>query len=462
MSEHTIDAITACIQDGSRSAEDIYAAYRERVEQENPRLNALIHLYSQDQTDTEAAGELSGVPIAVKDNMLVKGEPVTAASNILQGYHASYDATAVANLRAAGARFMGATNMDEFAMGSSGEHSYYGATVNPHGSGRVPGGSSSGSAAAVAAGLVPAALGSDTGGSIRQPASFCGIVGFKPTYGAISRSGLIAMGSSLDQIGTLTNTVADARQLFRVMRGQDAADSTTLPDSAFAHEESAAEPTTIGVPRHLFGEGVDEDVVEQFEVALQSLEQRGYTVKEVSLPSLRYALAAYYIIMPAEVSSNLARFDGVRYGLYRQGRDLLGDYMQTRQDGFGDEPRRRILLGTYMLSEGYYDAYYGQAMRVRQLIRQDLERIFEDVDVIATPTSPTPAFRIGETTDPLTMYMQDAFTVPANLAGIPALSVPAGPVARDGDQLPTGLQLMAPHTYEERLFTLGRRYTGEA
>ncbi|MDP2649969.1 MAG: Asp-tRNA(Asn)/Glu-tRNA(Gln) amidotransferase subunit GatA, partial [bacterium] len=379
----------------------------------------------------------------------------SAGSKILENYVASYDAFVVEKLKAQHAVFLGRTNMDEFAMGSSTENSAFGVTKNPHDLKRVPGGSSGGSAAAVAAGLALAALGSDTGGSVRQPAALCGVIGLKPTYGTVSRRGLIAMGSSLDQIGTFGKNTEDARLLFEAVRGHDGMDSTSLADDFFT-DTANGELKVIGVPRNFLKEGVDADVLERFEKVLTNLASAGYEVRDIDLPNVRYALPAYYIIMPAEASTNLARFDSLRYGVAHEGDSLLEDYKKTRGEGFGMETRRRILIGTFVLSSGYADAYYRKAEAVRELIRADFAHAFENVDVIATPTSPVPAFKIGErATDPLAMYAADIFTVPVNMAGVPAVSVPMGTVERDGTHLPTGLQFIAPHGAEGRLFVLG-------
>jgi aspartyl-tRNA(Asn)/glutamyl-tRNA(Gln) amidotransferase subunit A len=410
---------------------------------------------------------LLGIPIAMKSNILIKGKRVTACSKMLENYIASYDATVTKRLRDAGAIFIGSTNMDEFAMGSSTENSAFGVTHNPHELSRVPGGSSGGSAAAVAMGStenkrggVPAAIGTDTGGSVRQPASLCGVVGLKPTYGAVSRSGVIAMGSSLDQVGPLTHTVTDTELLFNIMRGVDPYDATTYPEGTYPAIEKK-EQYRIGVPRAFLKEGIDRDVLARFESALEMLARAGHEVVDVHLPYMEKGLAAYYVVMPAEVSSNLARYDGMRYGLHISGDDLLGDYMQTRREGFGKEVRRRILLGTYVLSAGYYDAYYGKGEAVRGLMRQELAEAYQHVDIIATPTAPTPAFKIGEKTDPLAMYLGDIYTVPANLTGVPALSVPMGTVKRDGHSLPVGIQFIGTHAGEDRLFDIGKRFLKE-
>ncbi len=420
--------------------------------------------YAEQGSDTPP---LLGVPIALKNNILVKGKRATGGSKILEHYTATYDATVVRKLQEAGAIIVGATNLDEFAMGGSTENSAFGPTKNPVDTTRVPGGSSGGSAAAVAMGAVPAALGTDTGGSIRQPASYCGLVGYKPTYGAVSRSGLMAMGSSLDQAGPFAHTVSDAQLLHTVIAGRDPLDSTTIDEDTYP-EVTLKETYTIGIPRDFIQEGVDEDVLEVFEEHVSALKAAGHTVRDVSLPLFEKGLAAYYVVMPAEVSSNLARYDGIRYGLSVEGDTLLDVYQKTRAVGFGEEVKRRILLGTYVLSAGYYDAYYGKAEAARELMRQELSDVFRIVDIVLLPTTPTPAFPFGAQSDPLSMYKQDIFTVPVNLTGVPALSIPAGTVCRDatnkpcgeqsqGTQLPVGVQYIAPHGGDTRLFDLGKK-----
>lgn len=399
---------------------------------------------------------LLGVPVAVKNNILVAGKKATAASKILENYVASYDATIITRLKEAGAIIVGATNMDEFAMGGSTENSAFGITRNPHDESRVPGGSSGGSAAAVAMGAVPVALGTDTGGSIRQPASYCGLVGLKPTYGAVSRFGLIAMGSSLDQAGPLTNTVADAELVHTIIAGQDPMDATTLPDAVYG-DVPVKSTYRFGVPRTFLQSGIDADVLTAFEAHVEALKAAGHEVVDIDLPLFEQGLAAYYIVMPAEVSSNTARYDGIRFGLSVDGKDLLAVYEQTRGAGFGAEVKRRILLGTYVLSSGYYDAYYGKAEAVREAMREELRSHFKSVDFILTPTAPTPAFKIGSQEDPLSMYRQDIFTVPVNLTGVPALSFPMGTVERDSKSLSVGVQYIAPHGGEARLFDIGKR-----
>jgi aspartyl-tRNA(Asn)/glutamyl-tRNA(Gln) amidotransferase subunit A len=399
---------------------------------------------------------LTGIPIAVKDLILLNGKRVSGGSKILEGYRATYDATAIAKLKAQGVVFLGRTNMDEFGMGSSTENSAYKVTKNPLDTSRVPGGSSGGSAAAVAMNGAIAALGTDTGGSVRQPASFCGLVGLKPTYGAVSRNGLIAYGSSLDQIGPLTKTVADAEIIFNAIKGHDPMDSTSLSDK---ENPETPKEFTIGVPRHFLGEGIDAEVLANFNESVKRLESLGVKVKEVTLPNIYYSLAVYYILAPAEASSNLSKFDGVRYGLHKDGDNLLGDYLETKGAGFGAEVRRRIVLGTYILSHGYYDAYYTKANKVRSVLRKDFADAFKEVDAIVMPVSPVPAFKIGEKSDdPLSMYLADIFTVTANLVGVPAMSVPSGFTTRDGVDLPLSMQFLAPHRREDILFALGKLF----
>jgi len=399
----------------------------------------------------EEVGVLAGVPVAVKDNICIKGMRTTCASKILENFVSPYDATVVEKLKAADAVFLGKTNLDEFAMGSSTENSYFGPTRNPHDPERVPGGSSGGSAAALAAGEAVLALGSDTGGSIRQPASFCGVVGLKPTYGRVSRYGLVAFASSLDQIGPMAKNVKDTALLLNVISGYDPRDSTSapveVPDFTKALDEGI-EGIRIGLPREYFAEGLEDEVREKVLEAVDILKGEGAEVVEVSLPHTKYAIATYYIVAPAEASSNLARYDGVKYGFRAEGRDLYEMYCNTRSQGFGEEVKRRIMLGTYTLSAGYYEAYYLKALKVRTLIKQDFEEAFETCDLLATPTSPTVAFRLGEkVADPLTMYLSDVYTVSVNLAGLPGISVPCG----SSDGLPVGLQLIGRPFDEETL-----------
>ncbi len=402
---------------------------------------------------------LQGVPVAIKDNIATGDLPTTCGSRILRGYVSPYEATVVRRLRNAGAVVVCTTNMDEFAMGSSTEHSAYGPTRNPMDPSRVPGGSSGGSAAAVAAGITPIALGSETGGSVRQPASFCGVVGAKPTYGRVSRYGLVAFASSLDQVGVLGRTVADAAVGLRVIAGRDPYDATSVAapvsdyTAAAARGSAADKPLAgrvIGRPREYFPPGLDGETRARCDEALDALMKLGATVRDVSLPHTEYAIPVYYIVAPAEASSNLARFDGVRYGLRVDAEALVAMYEGTRSAGFGPEVTRRILLGTYVLSAGYYDAYYRKAQEVRALVADDFRRVFADgVDMLFTPTTPAPAFRIGAISDPYQMYLNDIFTATANLAGVPAISVPIG----TAQGLPVGGQLIAPHFGEEMMFS---------
>lgn len=454
---------------------ELWEACTEAAEAKNPELNAFLEIFEADEAAIDAAQKriddgglqssksdlLLGIPLAIKDNILIEGKIASAASKMLENYRATYDATVIKKLKEAGVLFLGRTNMDEFAMGSSTEHSAFGPTRNPLDTERVPGGSSGGSAAAVAAHMVIAALGSDTGGSIRQPAAHTGLIGLKPTYGAVSRSGLIALGSSLDQIGPLAKTVEDARILYEAIRGQDSLDATSIPSSLYLPPD-VGEKMRIGIPRHLLRDGVDEGVLSAFGSTLERLKDSGHTLVDIELPASAYALASYYVVLPAEVSTNLARLDGIRYGLARRppaGR-LLDDYLQSRTEGFGPETKRRILLGTYVLSSGYIDAYYRKAGAARELLRSEYKRAFEQCDVIAFPTTPSPAFKLGEKSGPLAMYLEDIFTVTANLTGMPALSVPMGLVNQKGSPpaggLPVGMHFTAAPGAENLLFDIGK------
>lgn len=448
-----------------------YEDMRKVIDVEDPNIHAFLEIYDDAREDAihatkrykeegENAPMLLGQPLGIKNNILIKGKKATAGSKMLEHYVAPYDATIITRMKEQGAVFIGATNLDEFAMGSSTENSAFGVTKNPIDQTRVPGGSSGGSGAAVAMGAVVAALGTDTGGSVRLPASFCGTVGFKPTYGRISRYGLIAMGSSLDQAGTITNSVRDAEIIFNVISGKDTFDATTINADTYPMV-GIKEKYTIGVPRDFLGAGMDADVLSAFNKTIEELTRIGHTVVDVSLPLMERGLAAYYIVMPAEVSSNLARYDGVRFGLHAEGDTLFEDYTKTRALGFGDEVKRRILLGTYVLSAGYYDAYYGKAELVRTMMREELRAVYKNVDLIMTPTAPTPAFKIGEKSDPLSMYLGDIFTVPINLTGVPAISIPSGSVERGGIMLPVGVQYIAPHAGDERLFDFGKKIYDE-
>lgn len=406
-------------------------------------------------------GPLSGKRIALKDNILFEGHKASASSKILENYTATYDATVVKRLKEAGAIIVGRTNCDEFAMGASTENSAFGLTKNPHDLSRVPGGSSGGSAAALAAGLADIAIGSDTGGSIRQPAALCGVVGLKPTYGRVSRHGLIALASSFDQIGPFTKTVAEAELVYNIIKGKDPLDSTTIDDETYPRTRPFNK--TIGIPKAFVeSEGVSREVKENFAQAVERFKSLGYTVKEVDLSYIKYALAVYYIVMPAEASSNLARFDGVKFGLHQEGETGIEDYFKTRGAGFGEEVRRRIILGTYVLSSGYYDAYYGKAIEARRLITEELRKLFQEVDLMLTPTTPGPAWKIGEKSkSPLEMYLEDIFTVHANVSGCPAISLPSGFAGVDGKNLPLGIELTADLGREYNLFVAGKDFLGE-
>ncbi|MBU1245016.1 Asp-tRNA(Asn)/Glu-tRNA(Gln) amidotransferase subunit GatA [Myxococcota bacterium] len=461
----------------------VWEAFEARIRRYNPVLNAFLHINAQAAAEAAeidrrvAAGEdpgpLCGVPVAVKDNIVTTGMPTTCASRILEGWVSPYDATVVKKLKAAGAVIAGKTNLDEFAMGGSNENSAFGVVRNPWDLRVVPGGSSGGSAAAVAARLVPLALGSDTGGSVRQPASFTNLYGLKPTYGRVSRSGLVAFASSLDQIGPLARTAADAQLLYEALAGHDPLDSTSLTDADLpAAPDPGDRPLRIGVVREFFAEGLDPQVRAVMERALESLKAAGAGITEVSLPSSRFGIAIYYLLATSEASSNLSRYDGVRYSTRAPDAQNLEElYSRTRGHGFGPEVKRRILLGTYALSAGYYDAYYRKAQQVRTLIRREVAAAFETCDLLFGPTVPTPPFAIGALVDdPLSMYLSDMYAVVANLAGVPALSVPAGfadvgPSAADGvtadgvgtmARLPVGMQFLAKPGHENTLFALSR------
>ena len=474
LNELTITEAACALRAKECTVRELWDACAGAAKKSNPELNAYIELFTADEAAIAAAqaridaeqvgGEvaplLCGIPLAIKDNILIKGHVASAASKMLANYEAAYDATVIEKLKEAGALFLGRANMDEFAMGSSTEHSAYGPSRNPHDPARVPGGSSGGSASAVAANMAIAALGTDTGGSIRQPAAHTGLVGLKPTYGAVSRYGSIALGSSLDQIGPLAKSVADAKALFNTLKGADKRDATSNPEGLFPTREHDGH-LRIGVPR-TFIEGVDADVKAVFEGTLAHLAADGHTLVDIDLPTSKYALPVYYVIMPAEASTNLARYDGIRYGLAKRGATLLDDYIETKTEGFGPETQRRILLGTFVLSSGYIDAYYRKAEAARNILRDEYAKAFESCDVVAFPTTPSPAFAFGEkSNDPVSMYLEDIFTVTANLTGMPALSVPMGTAERDGSTLPIGIHFTAAHGDEEALFKIGAAVTGE-
>ncbi len=448
---------------GDFTAVELAEVCLKNIKEKNEEINAYLEIYDDVLEQAQEADkriknkdnvtELTGIPIALKDNILNEGRTVSAGSKILENYKGTYDATVVKKLKDAGVVFIGRTNMDEFGFGSSTENSAYGVVKNPFDTSRVAGGSSGGSTAAVAIHTALGSFGSDTGSSVRLPASFCGLYGLKTTYGSVSRYGLIAFGSSLEQIGPMGKTLSDIEILFNATKGKDKMDSMSRD---FDNQDKVKSKLTIGIPRHFMEEGVDEDVLENFNQSVEKLKALGHEIKDIELPNIKYSLAVYYVIMPAEASSNLSRFDGIKYGLNKDGEDLLGDYLETREAGFGAEVKRRVILGTHVLSSGYYDAYYNKANIVRELIKSDFDKAFEGVDAILTPTSPTPAFKIGEKKDPLSMYLADIFTTPANVTGIPALSVPSGTVQRDGKDLPVGLQIMANHGREDIIFSIGR------
>ncbi|MEK7182188.1 MAG: Asp-tRNA(Asn)/Glu-tRNA(Gln) amidotransferase subunit GatA [Patescibacteria group bacterium] len=461
--------------DGDFSSEELTKECLKIIKEKNKNINAYLEVFEEsalkqaDEADKKIkegnCTELTGIPLAIKDNILIKGKKVSAGSKILEGYTATYDATVIEKLKNAGAVFLGRTNMDEFAMGSSTETSAFGVTRNPLDTERVPGGSSGGSASAVAMNSCLGALGSDTAGSIRQPSSFCGLVGLKPTYGSVSRNGLIALGSSLDVIGPIAKTVSDVEIIFNIIKGKDELDSTSISQNHKISKSQNQEEKTIGVPSFVNEiDGLDNFTKNNFNESVKKLEKLGYKIKEISLPNIKYAVPAYYIFLPAEASANLARFDGVRYGLHENGKNGIDDYFKTRGAGFGKEVRRRIIIGTYVLSAGYYDAYYNKAQTVRELIKKDFEEAFKEVDAIITPTTTGPAFKIGEKiNDPIKMYLEDIFTGPANHAGLPAISIPSNkkPDGNFESGLPLGLQIIASHTREDVLFEISKNFLGE-
>jgi len=473
LEELTIQSASSGLRRRDFSSTELTRYYLQNIGEKNSSLNAYLDIYAEEALETagrvdrmikdgESLPDLAGIPLAVKDNIVCAGKKTTAGSKILGNFISPFEATVIRRLKNNGAVILGKTNLDEFAMGSSTENSAFGPTKNPHDYTRVAGGSSGGSAAAVAADMCLGALGSDTGGSIRQPSSFCGIVGFKPTYGAISRHGLIAMASSLDQIGPMAKSVEDIWMIFSSIAGKDEFDATSsrnyITPKMNPDKEFSLKNLRVGVPREYFTGGLEKGVEEIIKKSVKKLEKAGTEIKEVSLPNLKYALATYYIITPAEISANMARFDGIRYGLRnKHARSLREIYEFSRHEGLGSEVKRRILLGTYILSAGYYDAYYLKAQKMRQLIRQDFKKIFEEVDLIAGPTTPSPAFKIGEKTDdPLKMYLEDIYTVSVNLAGLPAISLPADKLEKENKKLPVGLQLIGNWFKEENLLSFGK------
>jgi aspartyl-tRNA(Asn)/glutamyl-tRNA(Gln) amidotransferase subunit A len=456
-----IQEISKGIKEKLFSAQEVTSFFIKRIKEKNNQVFSFLEvdqeraLSQAKKIDQEKEKPvLAGVPVAFKDNIMVKGMKCTAGSKMLENYIAPYNAFVVEKLEKAGAIILGKTNMDEFAMGSSTEQSSFGITKNPLDLTKVPGGSSGGSAAAVASGMTCFALGSDTGGSIRQPASFCGVVGMKPTYGAVSRYGLMAMASSLDQIGPITRTVAEAETVFNLISGKDSKDSTSL-DYSYSLFNDEVKKLRIGIPKEYLTEGISKEVKEKVVQAITKAEKDGFEIQEVSLPHSQYALAVYYIIMPSEVSSNMARYDGLKYGFSESKNDLISMYFNNRKEGLGAEVKRRIILGNFTLSSGYYDAYYKRAQKVRNLIVEDFKEVFKKVDLILAPVSPTLPFAIGERTkNPLEMYLSDMFTVNANLAGLPAISLPCGEV----NGLSVGMQIMAPCFQENKMFKIGKHF----
>lgn len=446
---------------------DLVDSYLEKIKERNERLNAYLEIFHDDiESQIKIAEEkfandtatlMTGIPIAIKDNILFEGHIASASSKMLGNHVATYDAFVIEKLKDEGVIILGRTNMDEFAMGSSTQTSAYGVTRNPFDEERVPGGSSGGSAVAVASNMALVSLGTETCGSVRQPSSFCGLVGIKPTYGSVSRSGIIAMGSSLDQVGPMGKTTRDVEILYNSIYGYDKLDSTSINDDFRSRFVQKPLKKRIGVPRSfLNGGGINEEVLKNFEDSCELLKKLGYEIVDVDSKTMQYSLAVYYIVMPAEVSSNLARYDGIRYGLSIDAPNLYDVYAKSKGTGFGKEVRRRLLLGTYILSHGYYDAYYNKALKVRDMITSELIEMFNDVDAIISPTVPFPAFKLGEKmNDPMAMYMCDIFSAPANLAGVPAISIPSG---KTNDGLPLGLQITAPYLREDILFTIGKDF----
>ncbi|AQU82009.1 MULTISPECIES: Asp-tRNA(Asn)/Glu-tRNA(Gln) amidotransferase subunit GatA [unclassified Halomonas] len=468
MHDKTVTQLAAALKSGEFSSRELTSHFLQRIEQADGKLNSFITVTAEQALkQAEAADQLraagnasalTGIPLALKDIFCTQGVKTSCGSKMLDNFIAPYNATVVEKLSAAGTISLGKTNMDEFAMGSSNENSYFGAVKNPWDLSAVPGGSSGGSAAAVAAGLVPAAMGTDTGGSIRQPAAFCGITGLKPTYGRVSRYGIIAYASSLDQAGPMARSAEDCAHLLNVIAGHDVRDSTSVARGVPDYTETLNAPLSglkIGLPKEYFGDGLDPEVEKAVRDAVKVYESLGATVREVSLPHTHYAIPAYYVIAPAEASSNLSRYDGVRFGHRCDApADLIDLYTRSRAEGFGEEVKRRILIGTHTLSEGFFDAYYTKAQKVRRLIRQDFLDAFEDVDVLMGPASPTPAFDLGAKKDPVSMYLQDIYTIAVNLAGIPGISVPAGFAAGR----PVGLQILGTHFAEAQLLNVAHQF----
>ncbi|MEI7463392.1 MAG: Asp-tRNA(Asn)/Glu-tRNA(Gln) amidotransferase subunit GatA [Candidatus Taylorbacteria bacterium] len=472
----TIEKVHKHFIDGDFTSVELTQAYIDEIKKKDIDIHAYLEVF-RDAIESAGIADkmikdgeaslLTGIPIAIKDNILIKGKIASSGSKMLENYHATYDATVIEKLKREGVVFIGRTNMDEFAMGGSTENSAYGVTKNPLDLERVSGGSSGGSAAVVAANMALASLGSDTGGSIRQPASFCGVVGLKPTYGAVSRYGVMAMGSSLDQIGPICKTVRDSEIIFDIIRGKDIHDGTTIDNDTYKSNlvsdsqiKSNDKKPVLGVPWHFLGDGIDDKVMQSFNNSIEKFKKMGYEIKEIKLPNISFSLMVYYVLMPAEVSSNMARFDGMRFGLYKNGESGIDDYFESRRAGLGREVIRRILLGTYVLSSGYYDAYYNRANAVRRMILDDFSKAFASVHAIITPTTPSSAFKIGEkTSDPVAMYLEDIFTVTANLTGLPAISIPMKvdeTTEYSKTNMPIGLQITAKHGCESTLFEIAK------
>ncbi len=465
----TIEKAHEAMKAGEYTSRQLTQAYLDVIAEKNKNIFAFIEVFDDALVQADAADAvfksgkatlLTGIPFGTKDNILIEGKHASAASGILVPYISTYDATVIKLLKEQGAVFLGRTNMDDSAMGSSTQTSYYGITKNPHDESRVPGGSSGGSAAAVASDMSLVALGTETCGSVRQPAALCGLVGLKPTYGALSRNGLIAMGNSLDQAAPMTKTVRESEIIFQTLSKYDPMDSTSVSEELritnYELQKGSTPSKKIGIPRSFFAKGLDNEVEKNFNESVEKLKNAGYEIVDLEMPDLEYSLAVYYIIMPAEVSTNLSRFDGIRYGLSLDGKDLLEVYEKSRGTGFGKEVRRRILLGTYILSHGYYDAYYNKAVLLRDKITREIKKAFESVDFIMTPTTPTPAFKIGEKMDdPVAMYLCDIFAAPANLSGIPAIAIPSGETASG---LPLSVQFISPHWGESSLFEIGKKF----
>ncbi len=468
LKELTIEKAHEDLKAGKYTCVELAQTYLTVIKEKNPELNAYLEVFDDVLAQAEIAQKkfvdgsatiLTGIPTALKDNILIEGRKASAGSKILENYVATYDATVVRSLKDAGVVFLGRTNMDEFAMGSSNQTSAYGVARNPIDPTRVPGGSSGGSAAALAGDMALLTLGTETCGSVREPAAFCSLVGLKPTYGALSRHGIIAMGNSLDQVSPFGKCVRDAEIIFNTLSRYDKEDSTSAPEELrkkLGPSSKSSKPKKVGVPWHLFEKGVEPEIMENFKNSLELLKKAGYEIVDIKLPHAEYSLAVYYVIMPAEVSTNLSRFDGIRYGYSAPGANLTEVYKKSRGQGFGREARRRILLGSYVLSHGHHDAYYNKALKVREKVREEVMNAFKEVDLILTPTVPVLPFKIGEKMDdPVAMYLCDIFSAPANLSGVPSIALPSG-MSKEG--LPFSIQFMAPHFHEDALFEVGKDF----